>query len=623
MLRPSTLFWKLFLGTSFLIVLVLCACTWFILAKVDRFYEAELTEHLRSQAITIRHAVQDKFDRAHQTELDRFAKDRDLLEERHLRITMILLDGTVLADSEAAPEEMESHATRQEIQQALIEGWGEVTRYSQTVEREMKYVALRVGDADSPVGVVRVSMALRTIAQRRGAIRDLTWTVTSIGLIAAILFAMGLARVWSNPIRRITATARSLSRGDLSARARITGKDEMAVLGQSLNEMREHLAEYVETNDRQRQTLEALLVQLHEGVVVAGPDGRILLVNPTAISLLRPSSDRIKDSAALVGSTIEQCVTQHELQTMLLPSSSGAGDRAPGARPDVEQTRIRVDTERGELFLMARASDIELPGTSDASASPGRGLIGRLLVLTNITELDRTVQIKMDFASNASHELRTPLATIRAAVETLMDMNLAANAESAKGFLGVIDRQGNRMEQMVADLLDLSKIESARAPFESQSLNLPQLLDDLHSRYKERLEVGQLEWATDVPTPLESVTANPYLLRTVLDNLVDNAIRFTKPGGSISLRCREATDDETGGDVLSITVTDTGCGIAESEQGRVFERFYQVERSRSGTTAGTGLGLSIVRHAVSAMGGTVSLESRLGEGTSVCITLTR
>jgi two-component system phosphate regulon sensor histidine kinase PhoR len=628
MLRPRTLFWKLFLGTSLLIVLVLCACTWLILTTVDRFREAELTSHLRAQATTIRHAIRDKFDRTHAAELDHFAKNHELHKQNRARITMILRDGEVLADSEANPPEMESHADRPEVLQALAEGWGQNTRYSQTVEREMKYVAVRVEGTEAPVGVVRISMGLRTIAQRSEAIRELIWTITLIGLIAAILFAMGLASVLSNPIRRITGIARSLSRGDLSTRARVTGNDEMAVLGQSLNEMRSRLAEQLETIDRQRQTLESLLAQLYEGVVLAGPDQRVLLINPAAVQWLQPGLDPIVGSQTLVGSPVEQCIPQHDLQGMLLPSSqadvrAGTSEIA-AASPDVEQARIKVEGEEGEISLLARASDIALPSAgriSDRSAPDGQHVIGRLLVLTDLTELDRTIQMKMDFASNASHELRTPLTTIRAAVETLMEMDLAKNVDSVGRFLGVIDRQGTRMEEMVSDLLDLSRIESTQTEFEPQILNLHQLLENLRSQHQDRLQVKELRWETDIPPELDPITANPYLLRTILDNLVDNAIKFTDAGGQVSVVCRQDRNSETDQNVLSITVTDTGCGIAENEQDRVFERFYQVEKARSGATSGTGLGLSIVRHAISAMGGTVSLVSRPGEGTNVTVTL--
>jgi two-component system phosphate regulon sensor histidine kinase PhoR len=246
-----------------------------------------------------------------------------------------------------------------------------------------------------------------------------------------------------------------------------------------------------------------------------------------------------------------------------------------------------------------------------------------MLVLTDISELTRTVQVRMDFASNASHELRTPLSAIRAAVETLMNIDLATDKDSARHFMDMIDRHSGRMEEMISDLLDLSKIESSLSRFKPQDVNLPQILDDLRARYLDRLEAKQLQWLLDVPPDLINIVANPYLLGIVLDNLVDNSIKFTDIGGRISIFCRRETDEEKGRKVVCIEVADNGCGIAEDEKDRVFERFYQVEKSRSGEDRGTGLGLSIVRHAVTALGGMVSLQSQPGEGTQVTVTLSQ
>ena len=636
MLRPSTLFGKLFVGTVLLIVLVLGTCTWLIVRQVDRFHADELTAHLKAEAIAIQHMVRERFDREHATELDRFAKDIGASQGNRIRITMILQDGSVLADSEANPLEMESHANRREVRQALAEGWGQDVHYSRTVSREMKYVAVRLGSAESPLGVVRVSMALRTIGQRREAVQKLIWTITLLGLVAAILFAMGLASLWSKPIRRITAIAHSMSGGNLSARARIRGDDEMTLLARSLNEMREHLADQLETIDRQRRTLESLLAKLGAGVVVAAPDGKIVLSKPAAVRLLGLSSERVKEPSTLVGLPVDQCVSQHELQYMLLgassrPDADTVQTGSTDVEPAVQKVQIQLDDDQsGELFLLAQASDITLPGFergAEPSRTGGHRAMGRMLVLTNITELTRTLQVKMDFASNASHELRTPLSAIRAAIETLRNMDLAKDSNSAKRFLGMIDRHSNRMEQMVSDLLALSRIESSPGRFKRQALTLSNILEDLHGRYLGRLQMGKLDWIADVQPGLCTMEANPYLLHLVLDNLVDNAVKFTDAGGRVSVSCQRQQDHEGKSGAVCITVADNGCGIPPEEQDRIFERFYQVERARTRTGSrpadarGTGLGLSIVKHAVAAMEGSVDLESAPGQGTRVTVTI--
>lgn len=611
-MRVGRLFWKLFIGNLALMGAVVVICAWLAIAQVDSFYAQELTTHLRTQAEALREAVQDRFSTAGADELDRLAKRIGTGEESGLRITFISSDGTVLGDSEGNPAIMEDHRARPEVAGALRAGIGEDVRTSRTVARPMKYLAVRVGPPEAPVGVVRVAMAIRNIGRRTGQLHALLWGIPAIGLVAAAVLALGLARLWSSPIQRITATARSLSQGDLSARVRVRGHDELASLARALNVMRDHLAAQLDTIDHQRRTLQSLLAQLHEGVIVADGDGRLVLVNPAAVRLLDIAS---LDPIALQGRSVEECVRDHTLQKMLL----GAGRPTSDGGPDgsVDETRLQVKAGVAEAWLLARASDILLPAPAgrDADGDGRPTAAGRLLVLTDITALNHLMQVKADFAANASHELRTPLSAIRAAVETLLHMDLAREAEPAAHFLQVIERQNGRMEAMVADLLNLSRIESTPGRFTPGAIPLDAFMGELHARFAERLRSKNLAWQLDVPRELKSVHANLHLLRLVMDNLVDNAIKFTEAGGRVAITC--CVDAGLPG--VAISVADTGCGIPDEEQSRVFERFYQVERARSGGARGTGLGLSIVRHAMSAMRGSVELHSKPGEGTTVTI----
>lgn len=623
---PGRLFWKLFFGNAILMAAALGTLVWLIVGAVDRSRSDELTEHLKAQATILRQATSDRFDAAHAAELERFVRSLTSAPASDVRYTLIAADGTVLAESEADPASMGSHAHRKEVIEALADGWGEDTRLSQTLSQETRYVAVRVGDARAPVGVVRVAMPVRTILEHAHTADRFIWEIGLVGLAAVVVLALALARMWSNPIRRITMTARSVSRGDLTARVPVTGSDELALLARSLNEMRDRLAIHLETIDRQRRTLESLLAQLNEGVVVAGPDGRIVLINPAALRLLGIAPPSAGAGRPVEGLAVEQCISRHELQRMLLTRSSPpAAHAAPttidaNGETDLCETRLQVDGPTGAVSLLARASDIVLPGPSSPPLAD-RPVTGRLLVLTDVTELTRMIQVKADFAANASHELRTPLSAIRAAVETLMQVDPAQDADIAKDFLAVIDRHSERMQAMVADLLDLSRLESASRQFEPASINLREVLNDLRTRFDEKVRARRLHWEAEVPDALSSVVVNPYLLRLVLDNLVDNAIKFTDPGGQVRVACRRIDGEPNAPSHIAIEVSDTGCGIPEAEQNRVFERFYQVERARSGSLRGTGLGLSIVRHAVAAMHGTIRLQSCLGQGTGVTIIL--
>jgi signal transduction histidine kinase len=207
------------------------------------------------------------------------------------------------------------------------------------------------------------------------------------------------------------------------------------------------------------------------------------------------------------------------------------------------------------------------------------------------------------------------------AVETLVKMNLAEEAPAAARFLGVVARHSSHLEAMVSDLLDLARVESPSARFEPATLHLQRVFDELRGRWQEPLESRRLRWRAEVKPDCPTVHANAHLLKLVLDNLVDNAIKFTEAGGEVAVNGRRI------GDRGVIEVSDTGCGIAPADQERVFERFYQVSPQRSGTGSpsgekrGTGLGLSIVRHAASALGGTIQLESEVGVGTRVTLSL--
>lgn len=636
MMKPGRFFWKLFLGNVLLMVLVLGASVWLIVREVESAARENLTHRLLAQAVTIRHAVEKHFDGIHRLDLRAVARELGQLKQADIRVTMVAVDGTVWADSEAEPETMASHGDRPEIKQALSGGWGHAERRSETLKCDMKYVAVRVDNAEGvALGTVRVAMPVRGITAQTSTMTRLIWQTAAVGLGAACLIALGLAYVWSSPIQRITETARSLSRGDLSARTEVHGGDEIAQMARSLNQMRESIAGQLSTIERQRKNLEYLIRSLTEGVIVAGSSGRIVLMNEAACRLLgtMPSGEPeslgrtglLRDEAKvnldlLVGRNVRDCITQPQLAEFLSEENKArpddnAGEGSSGGQA-VKEFRLQVEHRTGAVHLLARCSRIGLPSMANGDATDS---VGRMVVLTNITELTRTIRMKTDFVANASHELRTPLSTIRASVETLEQMNLSDDADAAANFIRVIGKHTNRLEELVNDLLHLSRLESAAAEFHPEALRLDELLDDLYTRFSHSIKSKGLVWDLQCSESSRDIFANGKLLRLVLDNLVANAIKFTDPSGHIWISCARL------GKSISIEVRDDGCGIPKEDQDRVFERFYQVERARSGAgrnhpgERGTGLGLSIVRHAVAAMSGTILLKSQPGKGTSVTL----
>jgi two-component system phosphate regulon sensor histidine kinase PhoR len=631
---PSKLLWKLFAGYALVMVLALATSAVLIVHELEKFQAQELTEHLRAQGITLRSQVRGRLEAANMAEINAIAQEVGSHKATGFRVTIAAADGTVLGDSQGDVAHMDSHHNREEIKRALEHGWGASTRWSNTVNRKLHYVAVRVGSKEAPEGVVRVGLATKTIVERAQSVRRVIWTIAAVTMVATVLFALALARLWALPIRRITRTAARLSRGDLNARATVSGNDELAHLARSLNEMGDHLCKQLSTIDGQRQTLVDLLNQLEEGVVVAAPDGRIILSNPAAARLLHRSAGNGAAAESWDGRLVEECVPQHDLQRLLKGESLAsqdlpvpAGKATPVAKyhqsGSATEVRLEIPSDGGSIVVLARGSDIEIPSrmlTGDVEGETDVSLTGRILALTDITEIVRTIQMKTDFVANASHELRTPLSAIRAAIETVMNIDVTDDAKSAKRFLRVIDRHSTRLESLVADLLALSRLESPSRETKSSPISLPRVCDELSEKWALRVHEKRLEWKCNAPPALHEIVTDKDLLKMVLDNLVENAIKFTDAGGFVHVSFDVSEDD------VVVTVSDNGRGIPPQEQERVFERFYQVAQDRSGEgqeaeRRGTGLGLAIVRHAVASMGGKVHLSSRLGAGTEVTFTI--
>ncbi|MFO0974025.1 MAG: HAMP domain-containing protein [Phycisphaerae bacterium] len=478
--RLGRFFWKLFLGNALVVALVLILSLRIARDELEGQWLRDLKEQLVLQARTVAHHVEDRFSAAQAAELNAVAHGIGSLSPE-LRVTLIAPDGVVWADSAAEPATMESHADRPEIIAARQSGIGESLRRSHTVGQELLYVAVRVGAPEAPRGFVRLSMPAHRIATATHAMRSLTWKIGAVGLTAALALGLGLALVWSAPLRRITAIANSLSRGDLSARVPPGGADELGDLARSFNRMRDHLVRQLGTIDQQRRNLESLIRALNEAVIVVDAPGRIALTNPAAdrlLALARAGGEPLPGAPA--GRPVHECVDHSQLSRVLSPHTPA---------PAVADVRLHFEAPDGGETWLARTATVELaaPGDGAAGVRPGR-----LVVLTNATELTRAVQMKADFVANASHELRTPLSAIRAAVETLLHMDLAHEADAARHFVEVVDRHSGRLAELASDLLELSRLESPEALFPAEPVDLPAALAELQARFAAPLEAKRL-----------------------------------------------------------------------------------------------------------------------------------
>jgi two-component system phosphate regulon sensor histidine kinase PhoR len=326
----------------------------------------------------------------------------------------------------------------------------------------------------------------------------------------------------------------------------------------------------------ERDRLEATLTQMTDGVLIADAQGRIQMANPAAEKLFG-------EGEPLIGKTVSLALRHHQLIETWRKCQHG-----------------------GEM----QSETVELPGSHrflQLIAIPDKHAGGAILLTQDLTRIRRLETVRRDFISNVSHELRTPLASIKALTETLQEGALD-DPPAAQRFLGRIVTEVDALTQMAAELLELSRIESGQVPLELKPLSAAKLLNSTSERMKTQTERAGLTLEIDCPPGLPEISADLPRMQQVLVNLIHNAVKFTPPGGTIKLTCAL----ESGGTALRFCVQDTGCGIPSDDLTRIFERFYRVDRSRSG--GGTVLGLSIARHLVEAHGGRIWAESREGQG---------
>ncbi len=602
-MKLGGLSWRLLGGIAAVVIVALGTSFWLFTAEVERLRDEELTGQLLAEARLLGHALRDRWAARDARPIAGMVQ---ALRDEGTDVVVMVADGTILADTIGASTITDGLLQQPEARAALIQGIGESTRGGIHGPAPSRVVAVRVGSDVDELGVVWLARPRWTFVTNVRSFGRVILLVGAIALATILGLGLTLTRRWAGLLRRLTRAAQSLAQGDLSVRAEIGGADEFALLAQSLNETRRRLLTHAETIDRQRQTLESLLNQLQEGVIATNSAGRIILINPAALRLLGLTAPDGSGNGFL-GRTVEECLARYDLQRLLRVGPETDGPVA------IEERHLRIESSGGVTHVLARASDLRLPG---AARETGETPAGRLAVLTDVTALRRALDAQTDFVANASHELRTPLSSIRAAVETLAQMDLAKEGGEAAQFIDVIDRHSARLVALAGDLLDLSRLQSPTGPAEAGALQLETVLGELTERFADAVRVKGLEWRIDwQPGEHRTVVANSRLLRMTLDNLVDNAIQFTEPGGHVSVFCWAARENVT------FEVADDGCGIPEAEQERVFERFYQVERARSGTRRGTGLGLAIVRDAVTAMRGTVRLQSQVGAGTRVTVTI--
>jgi two-component system phosphate regulon sensor histidine kinase PhoR len=542
-------------------------------------------DNLRSQLenearITAEASLPGLFSEDGSNTLDALAKR--LGEQTDTRITIIAVNGTVLGDSEEDPVTMENHANRPEISDALSAGFGESTRYSITLGQKMMYIAVPISNQGKILGIARVSLPLTTV---ESLVNHVTVSIVVAMIVAALLVILAawfIARITTRPIRELTTASREIASGELGQKITIETRDEVGELAQAFNEMSLELKGLVDTISGDRARLATILDNMTDGVIMTDIEGNILLANKAARKLFN-----IRDE---IERPLIEVVRDYEMDEVLKLCLKTTETQA-------------IQYESGESKSFIRA--IAIPLYEDK-------LAGVLLLLQDLTELRNLQTTRRELIGNISHEFRTPLASIKAMAETLRD-GAIDDKEAAADFLVRIDDEVERLTQIVAELTELSRIETGQTELKLEPVNLNLLVDEVITQLSPQTERQQLTVEKRLDVNLPAVQVDRERIRQTIVNLVHNAIKFTDPGGKITV-ATQARDNST-----TVDISDTGIGIAKSDLPHVFERFYKGDRARSG--GGTGMGLAIAKHVVEAHGGSIRVQSKEGRGSTFSLSL--
>ncbi len=577
----SRLFWKI--GSVYLLLLL------FVLVALDAFVVGSLRREYLSSAFAELEALM-QMARARILELRGPAALHEWtkwISETGTRLTLVAPDGRVLADSDDDPTKMENHASRMEIRDALENGSGRSVRYSPTLGKDLVYLANRQDTSGFGEVVIRLSTPLHRLDEALREYRRRLWTVSLIILLVSGAASLLFFRALSRRIEKLMEFSRRVAEGDFRTLPTDPHSDELADLSRTLGQTSTRLDSTIRTLTEERNQSEAILASMAEGVAVIGPNQRVTYCNAAfraAVGMEVPWA----------GQPAIEVIPNSDLLALVRKVILGS---------DMIRSEIMVGTMRTRSFAVA-AAPIHSSGSS----------AGAVLVLHDITDLRRLERVRRDFVANVSHEFRTPLTAIQGFAETLLDGAIRDNHNSRR-FLEIIRAHSIRLGRLTRDLLKLSQIEAGKLDLEMRPVKVGEIIDPCLETVKLKAEAKGLSLTVEIDPEIPSIRGDLRSLQEVLENLLDNAVRYTPQDGRVWIRASADSSE------VVIAVIDNGIGIQKSDQDKIFERFWRADAARSRESGGTGLGLSIVKHLVEVHDGRITVDSEIGRGTTFAVYL--
>nr|WP_321400611.1 ATP-binding protein [uncultured Desulfobacter sp.] len=593
--KKTRLIWRIFPSFLVIILLSLTVEAWYSTSYFKQFF----LENSRNELMVRASLMQDRFARALYEDglppqsIDRLCKD--LGEKIETRITVILNSGQVIGDSFARVETMENHRNRPEIKAALSGEQSASVRYSPTLDKNMMYIALPIAYDRADPDVIRTAVSISHIDAKVEGMRNSIALVLVFTTMAAALASLYVSRRITRPVEKMRQGAQAFSKGNLTSQLSIPDTEELSQLARAMNYMAAELNKKIMDSKNRSRELEAIHASMEEGVIAISGQEQIITINKAGAKIFDFPPETLKTKHVL------EVARNYDLQVFL--------KKALATAEPVEDDIVIDADERMVLNIHSTA----LYDIHDAR-------MGTLIIFRDMTRIRLLETMHKDFAANVSHELKTPLTTIKGFIETLQQMmadgehTAPDSSEQFARFLGIIEKNVNRMVRLIEDLLALSRLERLKGT--DIQLEIHPLADSIHKVARfcaDRAQSLGISMEVHCPDTIAGMV-DPTLIEQAVYNLVDNALKYGGEGTSITINA-ELKDDK-----MEIQVKDTGPGIDASHLPKIFNRFYRVDKGRSREQGGTGLGLAIVKHIVRYHNGRIDVESRRGKGT--CFTMT-
>ncbi len=573
---------------NIVLVLLLGVCISGILSArvVERNFRSNIEQRLMSESRLLSELAADRLMKDTGKAADSINELKSMMEAR---ITVIDLQGNVLADTERNYSDMDNHSGRPELSDALKGNIGKSIRYSDTLEVDLMYVAHPIYKEGSVAGAVRLSKPLYEINALLSKLYVNICIAVVAGILAASLLGYGISVSVTRPVKEITYTASRIAEGKFDRQINISGKDEIGVLADSINNMAAKLNDMIMKLQDKNIRLESIMSSMVNGIIAIDNSERVLFINPAAERLMKITDKEI--------------VGKHMLQVI---RSNSIDNYLKRILKDKEffDTEITIEDPVERIFKLY-ANPINKNDTVDMQ--------GIIITIQDITELRKLERMRTEFVANVSHELKTPLTSIKGFAETLKSGDIVDSKDAVR-FLDIIEDEADRLYRLINDILALSELEHKKTKMIIEEINVGKMIEEVLSMLKSQSESKNIQLSMNIEKGLKSIKGDADKVKQMLINLVDNAIKYTPEKGQVLVEAYNL-EEESSGDKIIIKVKDNGIGIPKQHIPRLFERFYRVDKARSRKVGGTGLGLAIVKHIAILLNGEIEVESEVGRGT--------